>query len=123
AVNSSDSEFRRSSLARITDQLFLAKVARNSLDSGIRRAAAGKVTDEMTLARVMEERDPALTIASGTGAESEERDWNQALLKNTPSGYVEFWGLHTNTTRLKVVSGTLRSQMNIENFEVKDVTL
>jgi len=65
-------------------------------------------------AGVVESPPLALT---GADAELEERQWNQALLKNTAQAYFEYYKTYTNSGRMKVLTGTLTAQMGMElNF-------
>ncbi len=41
----------------------------------------------------------------------EERDWNQVLLKNSSEAYLSFYRGHTNTDRIKVLTGTVRGEL------------
>jgi hypothetical protein len=51
---------------------------------------------------------------SGPGTELDERDWNQTLLKNTPDAYLSFYKKYTNTSRMKVLTGTLKAEMGMQ---------
>jgi outer membrane protein assembly factor BamD (BamD/ComL family) len=39
----------------------------------------------------------------------DERDWNQALLQNTPLAFGAYYDAHTNTSRIQCYTGTVRS--------------
>jgi uncharacterized lipoprotein YajG len=50
----------------------------------------------------------------GIDKELEERIWNQALLKNTLDAYLEYFKAYTNTSRMKVLTGTLTTEMSMD---------
>jgi len=63
--------------------------------------------------KVAEVEPPPVTL-TGADAELEERQWNQALLKNTAQAYLEYYKTYTNTGRMKMLTGTLTAQMGME---------
>ena len=58
--------------------------------------------------------DVANKIQNRIKSHLEERDWNSALLANTPEAYSTFQNAHPDNNRVKVYSGTIRMQVIAE---------